>query len=363
MISKDEQIRAAVAEQAADWFVADDAGPLDARESAALVAWLKTSPVNVEEFLGVTVIARDLREAYDDPDHSVEALLARALAEDDVRPFGPRVLAVVRDAFSVRLGLTAAVTMAALGMLSFALFSLWNLRLNTHVPAPAAATVLRFETSHGEQQTHRLADNSVLHLNTDSGVTIRYSKTERLAVLTSGEADFEVAHEPDRTFRVFAGSAEVVDLATKFDVRLVKDTTVVTVVEGRVAVRPSPRRVSGGADSSDSHAPRFVQLGANEQISVTDGKWPVAPRAVDAQRATAWLRREIVFDHEPLERVAVEFNRYAARPIEITSPQLRNLQISGVFSTDDTEEFIAFLRSLEGVSVDVTATRIRVSQK
>jgi ferric-dicitrate binding protein FerR (iron transport regulator) len=47
----------------------------------------------------------------------------------------------------------------------------------------------------------------------------------------------------------------------------------------------------------------------------------------------------------------------------VGAPALRNLEISGVFATDDTEAFIAFLRSLEGVQVEVTATRIRVSQK
>jgi transmembrane sensor len=85
-----------------------------------------------------------------------------------------------------------------------------------------------------------------------------------------------------------------------------------------------------------------------------------APVAVDAERTTAWLRREIVFDHEPLERVAAEYNRYSAKPIEIATPALRNLQISGVFATDDTEAFITFLRSLNGVRVEVTETRIRV---
>jgi transmembrane sensor len=69
-----------------------------------------------------------------------------------------------------------------------------------------------------------------------------------------------------------------------------------------------------------------------------------------------------VFDQEPLERVAAEFNRYSPTPIEIVTPTLRDLQISGVFATDDTEAFIAFLRSLKGVRVEVTATRIRVSR-
>jgi len=81
------------------------------------------------------------------------------------------------------------------------------------------------------------------------------------------------------------------------------------------------------------------------------------------ERATAWLHRQIAFDHEPLSRVAAEFDRYASKPLEVTAPGLRDLEVSGVFSTDDPEEFLAFLRSLEWVRVEVTPTRIRVSQK
>jgi transmembrane sensor len=232
------------------------------------------------------------------------------------------------------------------------------MRLIQHPSAPDGATALHFESRHGEQLTRRLADKSVLHLNTDSAVTIRYGKTERLVVLTSGQADFEVAHEPDRAFRVIAGSAEVVDLGTKFDVRLEQDSTVVTVVEGRVAVGPSPMVEKRGTNSN--HPLRFVQLSADQQIRIRQGEGPATRAAIDAQSATAWLRREIAFDHEPLERVAAEYNRYTQKPIEIATPALRNLQISGVFATDDTEAFIAFLRSLKGVRVEVTQTQIRV---
>jgi len=206
-----------------------------------------------------------------------------------------------------------------------------------------------------------LADNSILHLNTDSAVTIRYGKNERLVLLTAGQADFEVAHEPDRVFRVIAGAAEVVDLGTKFDVRLQRDSTVVTVVDGRVAVGPSPILGELGANSNQNHPLLLVQLSANQQIRVAEGEWPATPASVDSQRTTAWLRREIVFDHEHMEHVVAEYNRYTAKPVEIATPALRNLQISGVFATDDTEAFVAFLRSLKGVRVEVTETRIRVS--
>ena len=48
-----------------------------------------------------------------------------------------------------------------------------------------------------------------------------------------------------------------------------------------------------------------------------------------------------------------EFNRYAPKPIEVTTPALRDLQISGVFTTDDTE-IHRILAQPQGVHVEVT---------
>jgi transmembrane sensor len=359
MISNDEKIRAAIAEQAGDWFLANDEGSHDVQDSADLAAWLKTSPVHIEEFLGVSVIARDLRAARTHPEYSLEAILARARSEDEppVHPFRQPPSNAVRVGAS-RPWLTATAAMAACVLLSIGLFLTWNGGPNRRPAASDGVMALQFETRHGEQLTRRLADDSVLHLNTDSAITIRYGKHERVAVLTSGEADFEVAHEPGRAFRVLAGSVEISDLGTKFDVLLGRDSTVVTVVEGEVAVGPST--VAGrpaGSPWSD------VQVSANQQVIIANGIWPPAKAVVvDAQRATAWLQRQIAFDHEPLEKVAAEFNRYAPKPIEIVTPGLQKLEISGVFATDDPAAFIAFLRSMEDVQVEETATRFRVSR-
>jgi transmembrane sensor len=359
MNAKDEQVRAAIAEQAGAWFVANDEGPLNPEDSAALVAWLQASPVHVEEFLGVSVIARDLAKAGTDPESSLDALLARARAEDEVtiRPLWPRVAAAV---FPAGRWLTAAATMAALSALTLGLLLFWSARPAREVSVSAGTSALHFATRHGEQVSRRLPDGSVLHLNTDSAATVRFDGVQRLVVLTSGQAEFDVAHEPHRAFRVLAGSAEVVAVGTRFDVRMTSDATVVTVAEGRVAVGLSPNLPGHGSGAQPTPV---VELGVNQQLRVAESAWPATPVAVDAEQATSWLRREIVFDHEPLERVAAELNRYAPKPIEITTPALKSLQISGVFATDDPDAFIAFLRSLKGVRVEVTATQIRVSRQ
>src|ERR1700733_13419413 len=109
----DERIRAAIAEQAGEWFVANEEGPMDARDSAALAAWLMTSPVHIGEFLGVSVVARDLKDARTNPEYSLEAILARASAEEGrpVQRLWPRVIEAVRETPSGRW-FPAAVAMS-----------------------------------------------------------------------------------------------------------------------------------------------------------------------------------------------------------------------------------------------------------
>src|ERR1700730_7522290 len=159
----EEQVRAAIAEQAGEWLVANDEGPLDAQDAAALTAWLKTSPVHIEEFLGVSAVARDLREARVDPEYALDAILGRARAEEDspARTLWLRVAGPFRSGTSGPW-LTTAVTMAVCGVLSLGLLLTWHARPIEHPTAPDGTMALHFETRHGEQLSRRLADNSVL---------------------------------------------------------------------------------------------------------------------------------------------------------------------------------------------------------
>jgi len=354
MSGSEERVRDLITQQAADWFVANRA-QLSAQERDAFSAWLRASPIHVEEYLGVAVTARDLKEACDLPDNSIDAVLARARSEESslIQPLWPRLVAPFNNLISFNWQ-RAVVSAVAMGVVSLGFLALWHFKVSPGIAFSDPIVTQQFSTQHGELQTLRLADNSLLHLNTDSAVTVRYSNSERSVTLTAGEADFEVIHDPARQFRVFAGAAEVTDVGTVFDVRLKKEAAVVTVIQGRVAVsNVSPDR---------SRQPLSVELGPGQQISVADQSLPTAPISVDAERTTGWLHRQIMFEREPLARVATEFNRYSPKPIEIATPALQGLEISGVFATDDTEAFIAFLRSLKGVHVEVTATSIRVSQ-
>jgi len=361
MKDKDERERAVVGEDAAEWYVKRASG-MSPAERDAFAAWLTRSPLHIREYVGVDSVARELKTTAPG-DFDLDELVRRAREEPDVLP----AQGSARAPRPVLPWLAAAASVAALGILAFYGWSAWQgQRPLAHAPAvvehPAVAQV--FETRRGQQSTQQLADGSVMHLNTDTRVTVIYSASRRAVVLTRGQAVFDVVHDSQRPFSVSTESVEVTDVGTKFDVHLEDDATVITVVEGRVAVAPAPVvALSASARAHGSPSSRPVEVGANQQLTVSSEDWPAAPKTVDAQRATSWLRRQIVFEHEPLEQVAAEFNRYAPTPIEIASPALRQLQISGVFSTDDPEAFIAFLRSLDGVRVDVTPTRVLVEGK
>jgi transmembrane sensor len=343
-MSATDKVRASIAEEAAEWFVANRHGVPDSAQQATFAEWLKTSPLHVEEYLGVALVAQDLRQGAE-PGVSVEELVAEARSADatTVRPIAMDAARVVeRDA-----GIRWRIAAAGMAMVAAATVALlwWS---NDSAPE------VRYATRHGEQLTQRLPDNSVLRLDTDTAVTVRYSRAQRRVEVSSGQVLFEVAHDVGRPFRVVAGPAEVVDVGTRFDVYLQHDSTLVTVLEGAVTVALAV------GDHSASAAGRTVAVHAGEQIRVSDGAWPSRATPADTQRSTAWLRRQIIFEQEPLETVAAEFNRYSATTIEIETPSLRALAISGTFSADDTESFVAFLKTLDGVRVEVTPSRVRV---
>jgi transmembrane sensor len=342
--------RETIAAQAAEWFVANRE-PLDAAQKAAFGEWLRRSSQHEEEYLTLLRFARRLPRAPAEAP-SIDALLREARSEEAgrVHPIGstPRIQPrkLLRHSW---LYAAAAAGLAGVAMLAF-----WG-SSERHLQQATQVVSQDYRTGHGRQLTQALADGSQLSLDTDSAVTVRYERGLRQVEITRGQAAFTVAHDPARPFRVTAGSAQVVAVGTQFDVYLQGDVTLVTVIEGRVSVGPSD---VGDPSAKGSIVP--VEVSGGQQVRIVHGMLGAPPAGVDTNRVTAWLHRRIAFEHEALSVVAAEFSRYSPQPVVVESPELRTLAVSGVFNVDDTESFVAFLRSLKGVGVEVTPTRVRV---
>jgi transmembrane sensor len=354
MNASEAQIRSAITQVAADWYAAHRSGPLAEADRAAFLAWLKASPIHIEEYLGVAALERMLRSASDDPTLSVDALVEMARGDPTggvVDLAGPAVRypMQVRPRRRYWRGIAAAASacVCAAGILI-----VWP----TH-GGHGVGGVKAYRTTHGEQGVWPLADGSTLHVNTDTAVTVRFSSTERLVEVDHGQVALAVAHDDGRPFRVHAGSTDTVAVGTEFDVYRRPDATLITVVSGQVAVSVGPLAPPQNAAAGP---PVGLRVSAGRQVRVVAGKLPSASAPTDLRETTAWLERKIVFEQRPLGAVADEFNRYNDKPFTIDDPALRRLPISGTFNAADTDSFAAFLESLDGVRVERLPTRFNV---
>jgi transmembrane sensor len=348
-----ENIRAAIAQQAAEWFIANQAGSLPEEDSAAFLAWLKASPVHVSEYLGVARIAHHLPAAVGKPQVPLDAFLAQGVVDD-----GDRVASLQRPApekrSSVVRRLSYPVWAIAASVLALATGVLWWAHDGELFGIPKT-----YRTAHGEQIVERLPDGSVLRLDTDSTAAVRYSTRERLIELRRGQALVEVAHESDRRFRIAAGDIGAVAVGTQFNVYRKSASIEFTVVRGEIAVftgEPSWLHRAGAISAT------VQRVTAGYQLSIDAGGRAAQPVLVDLNQTLGWLQHKIVFDHRPLGEVAAEFNRYGSIPVEVEDATLRAIPVSGMFDADDTESFVAFLRTLPDVRVEKTPARIRVTK-
>jgi transmembrane sensor len=191
-------------------------------------------------------------------------------------------------------------------------------------------------TAIGEQRVLSLDDGTRVELNTDSRLRVTFDHNTRTVVLDSGEAYFQVAHER-RPFVVVAGERKIVALGTAFTVRRdesVVEALTVTLLEGRVAVASVQQSVG----PSNAGQADVVVLNPGQRLRARPKTRPtVDTPSID--KATGWMRGQLIFDHTPLREAAAEFSRYNKIKITVASPQAAEIPIGGVFRIGDSRSF------------------------
>ena len=152
----------------------------------------------MEEDLGVALVAHELPAAAEDPQVPLESLLelARADYTDRVVPIEASlpVREPAKAAIRAPYRRSFATSIAAMALL-LAASVLWRMRDGEFLGLPKA-----YQTAHGEQTVAQLPDGTELHLNTDSAVTVRYTRSERVVKIARGQALFTVARDDPGVF-------------------------------------------------------------------------------------------------------------------------------------------------------------------
>jgi transmembrane sensor len=225
-----------------------------------------------------------------------------------------------------------------------------------------------YDTAVGEQRLVVLEDGTRMTLNTASKVRVDFSAAQRTVEVDGGEALFEVTKDPRRPFVVRAAGSEIVAVGTSFSVRFTEgmasnEALSVTLIEGRVDVRPAAELKSGAWASSRAVA---LQPGDRLQLNHSGRAAPlqVVPKVdrPNVEQVMAWKRREAIFQDASLSAAVEEMNRYN-RTLVVLSGNLsaENLRISGVFRTGDSAGFARAVAAVHGLHVHEGDGRLELS--
>jgi transmembrane sensor len=227
------------------------------------------------------------------------------------------------------------------------------------------------ETERGERREVVLSDGSVLQVDPETRLRVKYADAVRQVFLERGRALFHVAKNAHRPFLVQADGTTVRAVGTAFGVEQQTHGIVVTVAEGKVAVFGPPQPLGDGARTEVSglsksgglphqHSVLSTQssalsptlfLTADQQVTVPSRGVAEPVRAVDSHRALAWAEGRLIFQNDELGKVIAEFNRYNRVQLTVADDALAAKPVSGVFNASDPEAFIAFLQSVTVVEI------------
>ena len=234
---------------------------------------------------------------------------------------------------------SAAASVAAAGIVGGAV---WNSRPEGD-----------FSTAMGETRVVHLTDGSVVTLNTNTKMSVRFNETERRIRLDRGEALFKVAKSKKRPFIVNAFDAEVRAVGTSFTVQFLPERPIqVLVQEGVVEVK---RR-----DTPDAKPVRAVA----QTRTLVPLAAPIMVHAVprpEVARDLAWRFGQIAFENERLADAAVEFSRYSSTRI-VVDPEVADRTITGLFASNDPVGFAKVVASILDLHVKVESEEIRIAR-
>ena len=340
-MSADRELTA-IEEAAADWMIERDRGLSPTRERE-LARWLQVDARHAAVF---------------------EALAETWSLMGEARPFAfvaPKRTAPQRmkpGVFPAMLAMAAAIAVAYLG---------WWRRAPDRLSDAGSSFALKSSTDVGVLRKVDLPDGSVIQLNTDSAVEVRFTPADRRVSLTRGEAHFTVAKNRERPFIVSAAGVDVRVVGTVFNVRLRSEGVDVLVTEGKVHVGSTADIAERAA--VPPAATLHSELGAGQKLSIglpSQAAPPSTSRvelsAAEIKQTLAWQTRRLDFDSAPLIDIVAEINRYNRHKLVIADPRLNSQRFGGSFPAGDHETFVRMLEANFGVVAErgESETRLRV---
>ena len=330
-------------EQASLWWVRlreEDVAP---EEISRWLDWCQSDPDHLEAFAKVESLGGRLA-ALDAP---TRAAMVRELLD---QPAAPR-----RQPSRMRATLASATGLAlAAGIAAVVLGGSWWRPLAA-APAALASQSASYVTRRAQGEDVNLADGSHVAIGADSALAVNYTPASRNLQLKSGEAFFEVQHNPDRPFVVQAGRLKVIAVGTAFNIRKTGDKVEVIVTHGAVDVEDGASQPTPGGRSPALPKDGVIRVAAGQLVVADRGSPSLMVRPADKDAAVSWRRGSMSFLDEDLALVVANLDRYAGREVQIADPSLDHLRFTGSVVQGHEDEWLAAIQKVFPVTVRESA--------
>jgi transmembrane sensor len=364
--------RRQAAADAAEWWGRLQSLDLSSTQRGEFVDWLRESPVHVAEMLRIAQVHGALERFEQWTRISVTPNASERTAEViPLRPSGRGVDAAPPEAKRTSHWRSAARLMAVAAGVVVVLVG--GSFLQERIFGKLIAT------DRAERREVVLSDGSVVQVDPETRLRIKFSASARDVHLVQGRALFRVAKNARRPFFVHSEETVVRAVGTAFGVEQHGSATIVTVAEGKVAVssehrrepaavlpqsldapvdsatqpggvRPASRRPARSPAVADETA-QIALLTANQQVTVGESGSAEPVKDVDSHRELAWAEGRLIFRNDPVTHVIAEFNRYNRVQLSVVDDKVANRSVSGVFNASEPEAFIAFLQTVVPVEI------------
>lgn len=215
-----------------------------------------------------------------------------------------------------------------------------------------------------QPQTTRLPDGSTIWLSPHSRLS--YLKTfgqENRTVYLSGEATFDVTHNPQKPFLVYANELITKVLGTKFKVKSFEQDkdVVVVVLQGKVTVYRNE-----GQAQTDNRAEKGVLLLPNQQVMFTRATEHFSKSLVEMP---AILSTEIgeslsfEFEEAPIDEVFKKIEKAYGVEIIFNEEVLKNCQLTASLSEESLFEKLDIITQSIGATYQLLDAQVIISSK
>ena len=204
----------------------------------------------------------------------------------------------------------------------------------------AESEPIHVQTSDNENREITLSDGSLVRLNKNSEIVISENfMNGTREIKLSGEAFFNVAHNPEQPFIIHANQSTVRVLGTSFNVRSFpgQDNVQVAVVDGRVSFTNK-----NAVDSQTENENGIVLTkGQYAYMDIQKSTFQVDDVAVD--NYLAWKNGQFVFDGQSLQQVCLQLNRIYGAHCSFESPEIRDLLLTADFLNESLEKTLSVI--------------------